>query len=162
MLKYQILWESLQWEPSLFVRSDGHLNMTKLTVAYRNYANAPKNVTCHCYLCLSCTYVRHWPIFSVSSRITVVILVNVQLLRNRNLIKEFLPALGELFRPVLSSLLNSIREETRFLPPHSSHYSSLFLSSFLPSKLPLFLTIYRWYKSAISNVSDAEYRKGPC
>ena len=82
----------------------------------------------------TCTTLAH---FSVSSRITIVILVNVQLLRNRNWIKEFLPDLSVLFRPVLFSLPNSIREETQFLPAPSSHHSLLFLSSFLPSYISL-------------------------
>jgi len=162
VLKYQISWKRLQWQPSRFMLSEGHLDMTKLIVAFSNCVNAPNNVTRHCHLSLCYTHVRHWPIFSVSSRKTIVILVNVQLLRNRNWIKEFLPGLSGLFRPVLSSLLNSIREETQFLPAPSSHQSLLFLSSFLHSNPPLFLPIYRCNKSAISTVSDAEYRKGPC
>ena len=41
-LKYQISSKSVQWEPSCSMRTD----MTKLIVAFRNSANAPKN----CYL----------------------------------------------------------------------------------------------------------------
>jgi hypothetical protein len=41
MLKCQISWKSVQWEPSCSARTDGH--MTKLTVVFRNFANAPKN-----------------------------------------------------------------------------------------------------------------------
>jgi hypothetical protein len=41
-LKYQISLKSLQWEPSCSMRTDGRTDMTKLTVAFRNFANAPK------------------------------------------------------------------------------------------------------------------------
>jgi hypothetical protein len=37
MLKHQILLKSVQWEPK-----DGWTDMTKLTVALRKFANAPK------------------------------------------------------------------------------------------------------------------------
>ena len=44
-LKYKISSNSVQWEPSCSVRADGEMvDMTKLIVAYRNFANAPKNV----------------------------------------------------------------------------------------------------------------------
>jgi hypothetical protein len=42
-LKHQISWKSVQWEPSCSMRTDGRTDMTKLTVAFRNFANAPKN-----------------------------------------------------------------------------------------------------------------------
>jgi hypothetical protein len=41
-LKYQISWESAQWEPSWSTRTDGKTDM-KLIVAFPNFANAPKN-----------------------------------------------------------------------------------------------------------------------
>jgi hypothetical protein len=41
--KYKISWKSVQWEPSCSVRTeDGHTDMTKLIVAFRNVANAPQ------------------------------------------------------------------------------------------------------------------------
>jgi len=47
-LKYQIYRKSAQWEPSCFMQADGRGNgqtdMTKLRVAFRNFANAPKNI----------------------------------------------------------------------------------------------------------------------
>jgi hypothetical protein len=42
MLKYQISRKSVQWEPSCSMRTDGH--RTKLTVAFRNFAEAPKEL----------------------------------------------------------------------------------------------------------------------
>jgi hypothetical protein len=42
-LKYQISWISAQWEPSCSMSTDGQTDMTKLTAAFRNFANAPKN-----------------------------------------------------------------------------------------------------------------------
>jgi hypothetical protein len=38
--KYKISWKSVQWGPSCSMRTD----MTKPTVTFRNFANAPKNV----------------------------------------------------------------------------------------------------------------------
>jgi len=35
-------WKSVQWEPSCSIRTDGRTDMTKLIVAFRNFANAPK------------------------------------------------------------------------------------------------------------------------
>ena len=35
--------ESVQWKPSCSMRTDGRTVMTKLTVAFRNFVNAPKN-----------------------------------------------------------------------------------------------------------------------
>jgi len=43
-LKYQILWKSIQLEPICCMRTDGRTDITKLTVASRNCANAPKNI----------------------------------------------------------------------------------------------------------------------
>jgi hypothetical protein len=46
ILKYQISWKSVQWEPSCSMltdgRTDGRIDITKLIVAFRNFANAPK------------------------------------------------------------------------------------------------------------------------
>ena len=42
ILEYQISWKSVQWKPSCSIRTDGRTDMTKLTVAFRNFANAPK------------------------------------------------------------------------------------------------------------------------
>jgi len=41
-LKYQISWKSDQWEPSCSMRTD-RCDVMKLIVAFRNFANAPKN-----------------------------------------------------------------------------------------------------------------------
>jgi len=41
MLKYRISWKSAQWDPMF--HADGKRGMTKLTVAFRNFANATKN-----------------------------------------------------------------------------------------------------------------------
>ena len=43
ILTYQISWKSVQWEPSFSTRNDGRTDMTKLIVAFRNFANAPKD-----------------------------------------------------------------------------------------------------------------------
>ena len=51
ILKYQISWKSVQWEPNCSVRTedrtdgrtDGETYMTKLTVVFLNFANAPQN-----------------------------------------------------------------------------------------------------------------------
>jgi hypothetical protein len=43
-LKYQVSSKSVHWEPSFSMRTDRRTNMTKLIVAFRNLANAPKNV----------------------------------------------------------------------------------------------------------------------
>jgi hypothetical protein len=42
-LKYQVSSKSIQWEPSYSMRTGGRTDMTKLIVAFRNFANAPKN-----------------------------------------------------------------------------------------------------------------------
>jgi hypothetical protein len=43
MVKYQILWKSVQWESNCLMRTDRRTDMTKLIVAFRNFANAPNN-----------------------------------------------------------------------------------------------------------------------
>jgi hypothetical protein len=40
-LKYQIPLKSVLWEPSCSVQTDGRMDMTKLIVAFRNFAKAP-------------------------------------------------------------------------------------------------------------------------
>ena len=45
ILKYKISWNSVQWEPSCPMRTDGRTDMTKLIVAFRNFSTAPKNET---------------------------------------------------------------------------------------------------------------------
>ena len=42
ILKYKISRNSVQWEKSCSMRTDGRTYMTKLIVAFRNFANAPK------------------------------------------------------------------------------------------------------------------------
>jgi hypothetical protein len=42
ILKCQISWKSVQWEPSCSMRTDGRTDMTNLIVAFRNIVNAPK------------------------------------------------------------------------------------------------------------------------
>ena len=44
-LKFKISWKSLQWEPSCSMRTDGQTDTMKLTVDFRNFANAPTNDT---------------------------------------------------------------------------------------------------------------------
>jgi len=59
ILKYQILWKSIQWEPSCSLRSDGRTDTTKLKFASCSFPNALKNwwcltiwpVTFLCWLC---------------------------------------------------------------------------------------------------------------
>ena len=42
-LKYQVLSKSVQWEQSYFMRTDGQMDMTKIIVAFRNFAKVLKN-----------------------------------------------------------------------------------------------------------------------
>ena len=43
-LGYQVYSKSVQWEPSCCMRTDGRTNVTKLIVAFRILANAPKKL----------------------------------------------------------------------------------------------------------------------
>ena len=47
LLKFQISWQSVQWEPSWAMRTDGQTDrqtdMTKPVVDFRNFVNAPRN-----------------------------------------------------------------------------------------------------------------------
>ena len=43
LLKYQISWKAVQCEPSYSMWTDRQTDMTKLTVAFRNFSNAPTN-----------------------------------------------------------------------------------------------------------------------
>jgi hypothetical protein len=43
ILKCQIAWKSVQWEPSCSLPKDGQTDMTKLIVACRSFTKAPKN-----------------------------------------------------------------------------------------------------------------------
>ena len=43
ILKYQISRKSVHWEPSCSIRTDRQTDMMKLTVAFRNFVNAPNN-----------------------------------------------------------------------------------------------------------------------
>ena len=42
ILKYQISWKSVQWEPSCSMRTDRQTDMTNLIAAFHNFTNAPK------------------------------------------------------------------------------------------------------------------------
>ena len=64
-LKYQDSSKSFQWEPSCSMRANGRTDMTKLRVAFRNFANAPKNCPTRQHSChmlgvkkIHCCYVR--------------------------------------------------------------------------------------------------------
>jgi hypothetical protein len=41
ILKYQISWKSVQWEPSCSMRTDGQTDMKMLIVTFRNFVKAP-------------------------------------------------------------------------------------------------------------------------
>jgi hypothetical protein len=43
IFKYEISWKSVQWESSCSMRANGRTDVTKLIVALRSFANAPKN-----------------------------------------------------------------------------------------------------------------------
>jgi len=44
--KYKSLWISVHWEPSCSMRTEGPTYVTKLMVAFRSFANGPKNALC--------------------------------------------------------------------------------------------------------------------
>jgi hypothetical protein len=44
-LKYEVSLKSVKWEPSYVMPTEGQTDMTKLIVAFRNFANAPKKRT---------------------------------------------------------------------------------------------------------------------
>jgi len=50
IFKYHISWKSVWWESSCSMRTDGRTHgrtvMTKLVIAFRNFANAPINHGC--------------------------------------------------------------------------------------------------------------------
>jgi hypothetical protein len=63
MLKYQISWKSAHWEESCSMLTDGQSDMTKLTVAFRNFAKAPKGLaTFVMWTKYWQKSVRHWDI----------------------------------------------------------------------------------------------------
>ena len=45
ILKHKISRKSVQWEPNCSMQTDGRTENTKLILAFRNFANAPKNCT---------------------------------------------------------------------------------------------------------------------
>jgi len=45
MLKYEVSWKSVHWEPSCSMRTDRQANTTKLIVAFRSFVNALKKWT---------------------------------------------------------------------------------------------------------------------
>ena len=44
ILKYQIWWKSLQWEPNSYMRTDRQRDMKKLTDGFPNFTKAPENI----------------------------------------------------------------------------------------------------------------------
>ena len=55
IMKYQISWKSVQWEPSCSMRTDGH----EANNRFSNFANAPENKTIMPYrLCIFCCFIR--------------------------------------------------------------------------------------------------------
>jgi hypothetical protein len=45
-LRYQVSSKPVQWEPSWSMWTNGRTDMTVLTVAFRNFSNAPKMQSC--------------------------------------------------------------------------------------------------------------------
>jgi hypothetical protein len=74
ILKYQLSWKSFQWEPSCSMRTDRQTDrqtdMTKLMVAFRNFAKASKKL-----------------IFLVVTRLSVVWDMETNFLSNTHMIK---------------------------------------------------------------------------
>ena len=59
IIRYLISWKFIQWEPSCSMRADRQtdrqIDMTKLIVRFRNFANAPKNQYPCIYRLVSCS-----------------------------------------------------------------------------------------------------------
>jgi hypothetical protein len=45
ILSYQISWKPVEWEPNCSMRLDRRIDITKLIVAFRNFAKAPKTLS---------------------------------------------------------------------------------------------------------------------
>jgi hypothetical protein len=45
MSRSQISWKSVQWDPSFFMRTDRQKDVMNLIVAYRNFAQEPRNIS---------------------------------------------------------------------------------------------------------------------
>ena len=89
ILKYQISWKFVEWEPSGTVRTDGRtdglIDITKLIVANRNFANAPKNGRER--MCLVWFTIRecHWTWRLQSSKLSLRLTSGLNFItRNRN------------------------------------------------------------------------------
>jgi hypothetical protein len=66
MLKYKISWQSIQWETSWSMRrTDRQTDMTKLIVAFRSIAIAPKNLCTPGLHCVTRSYSLSWALVSV-------------------------------------------------------------------------------------------------
>ena len=61
ILKYQISWKSVQWEPSCSLRTDGRTDLTKLIVGFRNFTNAPISLERASCVRLRTVRCRQWP-----------------------------------------------------------------------------------------------------
>ena len=57
MLKYQVLQNSLQWEPNCCMWKDGQTGTTKLIIAFSNFAKVPKIISIH----------ETWKVFLINS-----------------------------------------------------------------------------------------------
>ena len=60
ILRYQISWKSVQWEPSCAMRPDRRTDMTKLMVSSRNFEKAPKYVEWHANISLHFFKYSQW------------------------------------------------------------------------------------------------------
>jgi hypothetical protein len=65
ILKYQLSWKSVQWEPSCPMRTGEQIDVTKPTFAFRNFANAPTNGLLNCLMWLKITVVDRIFLYSV-------------------------------------------------------------------------------------------------